>query len=102
LIPPSYCLLRLIVAAALLLWLGVLGAQPVARWVAGPRVQGYLTASCGTVSEPCNHLKKFPHPQIPLLNRVQGASALEAYWRSVAWPVQGMFLGELLAAPFVS
>ena len=26
--------------------------------------------------------------------------ALEAYWRSVAWPAQGVFVGEPLAAPF--
>ena len=59
-----------------------------------------VTASYGTVSEPRNHLQKFPHPQILLLNYVQGATALEAYWRSVAWPAQGVFVGEPLAAPF--
>lgn len=58
------------------------------------------TASYGTVSEPCNHLQKFPHPQVLLLNYVQGATAIEAYWRSVAWPGQGVFVGEPLAAPF--
>jgi len=58
------------------------------------------TASYGTVSEPCNHLQKFPHPQVLLLNYLQGATALEAYWRSVAWPGQGVFVGEPLAAPF--
>lgn len=58
------------------------------------------TASYGTVSEPCNHLQKFPHPQVLLLNYVQGATAIEAYWRSVAWPQQGLFIGEPLAAPF--
>jgi hypothetical protein len=31
---------------------------------------------------------------------VQGASALEAYWKSVAWPQQAVFVGEPLAAPF--
>lgn len=58
------------------------------------------TASYGTVSEPCNHLQKFPHPQVLLLNYVMGATAIEAYWRSVAWPTQGVFIGEPLAAPF--
>ena len=28
------------------------------------------TASYGTVSEPCNHLQKFPHPQLLLLRVV--------------------------------
>ena len=58
------------------------------------------TASYGTVSEPCNHLQKFPHPQVLLATYVRGATAIEAYWRSVAWPGQGVFVGEPLAAPF--
>jgi uncharacterized protein (TIGR03790 family) len=58
------------------------------------------TASHGTVSEPCNHLQKFPHPQVLLGHYLQGATALEAYWKSVAWPQQSLFVGEPLAAPF--
>jgi uncharacterized protein (TIGR03790 family) len=58
------------------------------------------TATYGTVSEPCAHPQKFSHPQILLQNYMQGATALEAYWRSVAWPQQGVFIGEPLAAPF--
>lgn len=58
------------------------------------------TASYGTVSEPCSHLQKFPHPQLLLLHYLQGSTALEAYWKSVAWPQQGVFVGEPLAAPF--
>ena len=29
-----------------------------------------------------------------------GATAIEAYWKSVAWPVEGVFVGEPLARPF--
>lgn len=58
------------------------------------------TASYGTVSEPCSHLQKFPHPQVLLLHYLQGSTAIEAYWKSVAWPQQGVFIGEPLAAPF--
>ena len=58
------------------------------------------TASYGTTSEPCAHLQKFPDPQALLLFYVQGATALEAYWKSVRWPQQGLFVGEPLAAPF--
>jgi uncharacterized protein (TIGR03790 family) len=61
-----------------------------------------VTASYGTVSEPCNHLQKFPHPQILIQAYAQGVSALEAYWHSVAWPAQGVFVGEPLAAPFAA
>ena len=63
-------------------------------------IEAGATASYGTVSEPCNHLQKFPHPQLLLQHYVQGSTAIEAYWKSVAWPQQGVFVGEPLAAPF--
>lgn len=63
-------------------------------------IQAGATASHGTVSEPCAHLQKFPHPQLLLLFYAHGASAMEAYWKSVAWPRQSLFVGEPLAAPF--
>ncbi len=58
------------------------------------------TASFGTVSEPCNFPQKFPQPSILLKHYLLGASAIEAYWKSVAWPAQGLFIGEPLAAPY--
>ncbi len=58
------------------------------------------TGSHGTVTEPCNHLQKFPHPQVLLGHYLQGATLIEAYWKSVAWPQQSLFVGEPLAAPF--
>lgn len=67
----------------------------VLDWIASGAV-----ASHGTVSEPCNHLQKFPHPQVLLGHYLQGATAIEAYWKSVAWPQQSLFVGEPLAAPF--
>ncbi|WP_394460726.1 TIGR03790 family protein [Roseateles sp. BYS180W] len=63
-------------------------------------IEAGATASHGTVSEPCNHLQKFPHPQVLMVSYVQGATALETYWRSVAWPAQSVFVGDPLAAPF--
>jgi len=71
------------------------GQMTVMSWI-----QAGATASHGTVSEPCAHWQKFPHPQVLLLSYAQGASALEAYWKSVAWPLQSLFVGEPLAAPF--
>lgn len=71
------------------------GQMSVLDWL-----ESGATASFGTVSEPCNHLQKFPHPQVLLLHYLQGETALEAYWKSVAWPAQGVFVGEPLAAPF--
>lgn len=71
------------------------GQMTALAWIAAG-----ATASHGTVSEPCNHPQKFPHPQVLLLNYAQGSTAIEAYWKSVAWPLQGVFVGEPLAAPF--
>lgn len=58
------------------------------------------TASYGTVSEPCNYWQKFPNPAVLLKWYVNGSTAVEAYWKSVAWPSQGLFVGEPLAAPY--
>lgn len=60
------------------------------------------TASYGTVSEPYSYPQKFPHPQVLLAHYLSGASAVEAYWKSVAWPAQGVFIGDPLAAPYRS
>lgn len=71
------------------------GQMSALRWIAAG-----ATASYGTVSEPCAHAQKFPHPQVLLRHYLRGSTALEAYWKSVAWPSQGLFIGEPLAAPF--
>ncbi len=71
------------------------GQMSVLSWI-----DAGVTATYGTTSEPCAHLQKFPHPQALLLFYAGGATALEAYWKSVQWPQQGLFVGEPLAAPF--
>ena len=71
------------------------GQMTVMSWI-----QAGATATHGTASEPCAHLQKFPHPQALLSFYAQGSTALEAYWKSVAWPQQSLFVGEPLAAPF--
>ena len=71
------------------------GQMSALRWL-----EAGATASYGTVSEPCNFWQKFPNPMILLEHYVQGNSAIEAYWKSVAWPAQGIFIGEPLAAPY--
>ena len=58
------------------------------------------TASYGTVSEPCNHVGKFPSPAVFLDHYLRGDTLLEAYWKSVAMPGQGLFIGEPLALPY--
>jgi uncharacterized protein (TIGR03790 family) len=75
--------------------LGGHGQATALRWITAG-----ATASHGSVSEPCNHLHKFPHPQWLLGHYAQGATAIEAYWKSVMWPQQSLFIGEPLAAPF--
>jgi uncharacterized protein (TIGR03790 family) len=76
--------------------LGQHGQGTILDWL-----ESGATASHGAVSEPCNHLQKFPHPQVLLLHYAQGSTALEAYWKSVLWPQQSLFVGEPLAAPFL-
>lgn len=65
------------------------------RWL-----EAGATASYGTVSEPCNYWQKFPNSTVLLRHYLSGESAIEAYWKSVAWPAQGVFIGEPLAAPY--
>lgn len=77
--------------------LGQHAQTPAWQWISAG-----ATASHGAVSEPCNHLQKFPHPMWLLGHYVQGATALEAYWKSVLWPQQSLFIGEPLATPFAA
>lgn len=58
------------------------------------------TASYGTVVEPCNLPEKFPSPALAMFFYAGGTSAIESYWKSVARPGQGLFIGEPLARPF--
>jgi uncharacterized protein (TIGR03790 family) len=58
------------------------------------------TGSYGAVTEPCNYVQKFPNPGIMMHFYLKGNSLIEAYWKSVAWPGQGIFIGEPLAKPF--
>jgi uncharacterized protein (TIGR03790 family) len=60
------------------------------------------TGSYGTVSEPCNYWQKFPNPQLLLKYYLEGETLVEAYWKSVFWPTQGLFIGEPLAAPYLN
>jgi uncharacterized protein (TIGR03790 family) len=65
------------------------------RWL-----EAGATGSYGTVVEPCNLVEKFPQPAIAIAGYLLGDTLIEAYWRSVAMPGQGIFIGEPLAAPF--
>jgi uncharacterized protein (TIGR03790 family) len=71
------------------------GQMPAVRWL-----QQGATASYGTVSEPCNHVGKFPSPAVFLDHYLRGETLLESYWKSVAMPGQGLFIGEPLARPY--
>lgn len=58
------------------------------------------TGTYGTVVEPCNFVHKFPNPNIFLEKYAKGETLLEAYWKSVLMPGEGLFIGEPLARPF--
>ena len=65
------------------------------RWL-----EAGATASYGNVVEPCNFPAKFPDPGLLLSYYRRGDTLIEAYWRSVAMPGQGVFIGEPLARPW--
>ena len=65
------------------------------RWL-----EAGATASYGTVVEPCAFPAKFPDPVVMMKHYFAGETLIEAYWKSVAMPGQGLFIGEPLAKPF--
>ncbi len=67
------------------------------RWL----IQGAV-ASYGTVSEPCSFLEKFPNISVLFEHYRHGETSLESYWKSVAMPGQGLFIGEPLARPYAN
>jgi uncharacterized protein (TIGR03790 family) len=71
------------------------GQMSVLAWL-----QSGATASYGTAIEPCNYPQKFPDARVLVEHYYHGATALEAYWKSVQWPGEGNFVGEPLARPF--
>jgi uncharacterized protein (TIGR03790 family) len=80
---------------------GVLDAPAGGQMSALAWLEAGATASYGTVVEPCNLPQKFPHPAVAIAHYLAGETALEAYWKSVRMPGQGIFVGEPLAAPFM-
>jgi uncharacterized protein (TIGR03790 family) len=65
------------------------------RWL-----EAGATGSYGTVVEPCNLTAKFPNTGLMMRHYLAGETLVEAYWKSVAMPGQGLFIGEPLATPF--
>ncbi|MGH8597322.1 MAG: TIGR03790 family protein, partial [Gammaproteobacteria bacterium] len=73
------------------------GQMSALRWL-----EAGATGSYGTVVEPCNFPQKFPHPGLVMKYSLAGETLIEAYWKSVVWPGQGVFIGEPLARPYAS
>lgn len=71
------------------------GQMPITAWL-----DAGATASYGTVEEPCNLQQKFSRASVLIDQYWRGATAIEAYWKAVQWPGQGLFVGEPLAQPF--
>ncbi len=71
------------------------GQMSSLRWL-----EAGATGSYGAVTEPCNFVQKFPRPDIIIDRYLNGETLIEAYWKSVEWPGQGVFIGEPLATPF--
>ncbi|MDL2338315.1 MAG: TIGR03790 family protein [Pseudomonadota bacterium] len=58
------------------------------------------TGSYGNTTEPCNYREKFPDIGVVMGHYLGGETLIEAYWKSVRMPGQGVFVGEPLARPF--
>ncbi|MEI6735296.1 MAG: TIGR03790 family protein, partial [Comamonadaceae bacterium] len=71
------------------------GQMPITAWL-----DAGATASYGTVEEPCNYTQKFSRASVLIDQYYRGATLIEAYWKAVQWPGQGLFIGEPLAQPF--
>jgi uncharacterized protein (TIGR03790 family) len=65
------------------------------RWL-----EAGATGSYGTVVEPCAFPQKFPNVTVLMGYYTAGETLIEAYWKSVRMPGQGLFIGEPLARPF--
>ena len=62
------------------------------RWL-----EAGATGSYGTVVEPCAFLGKFPDVRVLMAHYLDGETLIEAYWKSVQMPGQGLFIGEPLS-----
>ena len=71
------------------------GQIPATDWL-----QAGLTGSYGSVEEPCNYTEKFPNVSRLVQGYLGGATLIEAYWQSVKWQGQGLFIGDPLAKPW--
>ena len=65
------------------------------RWL-----EAGATGTFGTVVEPCAFPEKFPNVIVLMDHYRAGETLIEAYWKSVQMPGQGLFIGEPLAAPY--
>ena len=71
------------------------GQMSIMEWI-----DAGATGSYGTVVEPCNYQQKFPSVPIVVEHYFHGATLVEAYWKSVRWPGEGLFVGAPLARPY--
>jgi uncharacterized protein (TIGR03790 family) len=71
------------------------GQMSIMEWI-----DAGATGSYGTVVEPCNYQQKFPSVPVVVDAYFHGATLVEAYWKSVRWPGEGLFVGEPLARPY--
>lgn len=75
--------------------INIQGQMKAYRWL-----EAGVTGSYGTVVEPCNYPQKFPNPYILIPSYMDGDTLIEAYWKSVQQPGEGIFIGEPLACPW--
>ena len=71
------------------------GQMSVFAWL-----EAGATGSYGTIREPCNFDLKFPRTTVFLERYLAGETLGEAYVKSVAFPQEGLFVGDPAACPY--
>jgi hypothetical protein len=74
---------------------GINSQMSILRWLEAGAIASY-----GTVIEPCNFAAKFTHTTNFVTPYFSGATVLEAYWKSVRTPGEGIFVGDPLTRPY--
>ena len=74
------------------------GQMAATAWLRAGATGSY--GSYGKVEEPCNVADKFPRAMVLVGRYAEGNTLIEADWKSVRTPGQGLFVGEPLARPW--
>jgi hypothetical protein len=76
------------------------GNNPCTQYVATEFLKAGASATYGSIVEPCAFNTKFPNSYIVASNLLKGLTVLEAYWKSIRMPYEGLLMGDPLTRPW--